>query len=78
MNYYDEPSVNVTTKPALGLGTIGILTGIVLCILKACGVIAISWFWATFPFWIVPAVEIAIILIFGLIALLVVLFTGDK
>lgn len=70
--YYDEPSITVTTKPALGLGTIGIITGIVLCVLQGVGTINIGWFWATFPFWIVPAVELAIIIVLAIVAIVAV------
>lgn len=46
------------------LFVIGVIIGIVLTILEAVGTINIGWFWATFPFWIVPAVEIGLLIIF--------------
>lgn len=46
---------NIVNVNPLPLSTIGVLTGIVLSILQGIGVINIGWFWATFPFWIVPA-----------------------
>lgn len=57
---------NVVNVNPLPLSTIGVLTGIVLSVLQATNVINIGWFWATFPFWIVPAlwfVFITIVLI---------------
>lgn len=48
----------------------GIITGIVLCILQGTGNINIGWFWATFPFWIVPAIDVAIVLIVFVVALM--------
>lgn len=58
---------------SLSLGTIGIITGIVLCILQGVGTINIGWFWATFPFWIVPAIDVVIFII---ILVLVSIATG--
>ena len=62
------------------LSDIGIITGIVLCILQACNVLNIGWFWATFPFWIVPAFWVAIFLlawiILGIVAIIV--YIKDK
>lgn len=53
-------------KVGISLESIGIITGIVLCILNGVGVIDIGWFWATFPFWIGAVVELAIFGIFML------------
>lgn len=68
----EEKRVSVTSM--LSLETIGIITGIVLCILQGVGTINIGWFWATFPFWIWLAVDLAItlivLLIVGIVALI--------
>ena len=68
----EEKHVRVTSM--LSLETIGIITGIVLCILQGVGTINIGWFWATFPFWICLAVDLAIalivLLIVGIVALI--------
>lgn len=55
---------------------IGIITGIILCILQGVGTINIGWFWATFPFWIVPATSIAIFLVILIICGIIALCTG--
>lgn len=52
---------NLNTTATISLETIGIITGIVLCVLQGTGTINIGWFWATFPFWIAPAATITII-----------------
>lgn len=52
---------------------IGIIVGIILCILQGVGTIDIGWFWAIFPFWIVIAVDLALFLIVLLIVGIVVL-----
>ena len=54
----------------ISLTTIGIITGIVLSVLQGVGVINIGWFWATFPFWIVPAASLALFLILMIIAII--------
>lgn len=68
----EENKINVTYS--FSLWGIGIITGIVLCILQGVGTIDIGWFWATFPFWIVPAVDIAlcllILVVVGIVALI--------
>lgn len=56
---------------------IGIITGIVLSILQGVHVIDIGWFWATFPFWILPAVDICLAIIL-FIALLLVEIIWDR
>lgn len=66
-----EEATTTSRTCSISLGTIGIITGIVLCILKAVGTITISWFWATFPFWIVPAVSVGLLLILLIIYLCV-------
>lgn len=84
MAYNNSDSSSGGTKivnySLFSLSDIGIITGIVLCILQACNVLNIGWFWATFPFWIVPAVWIAIFLlawiILGIIAIIV--YIKDK
>jgi len=60
----------VVVRSGLSLSTIGIITGIVLCILNGIGVITIDWFWAIFPFWIVPAAGLALFIIITVIALI--------
>lgn len=65
----------VVVRSGLSLTTLGIITGIVLCILNGVGVIHISWFWATFPFWIVPAAGLALLILVGAIACIVFIIT---
>lgn len=69
---------SVTYTASLSLSSIGIIVGIVLCILQGVGTINIGWFWATFPFWIVPATELSIVLIVILVSLIVAIFVGGK
>ena len=69
---------SVTYTTGLSLSSIGIIVGIVLCILQGIGTIDIGWFWATFPFWIVPAAGIAIILLIILVSLIIAIFAGGK
>ena len=69
---------SVTYTASLSLSSIGIIVGIVLCILQGVGTINIGWFWATFPFWIVPAAELSIVLIVILVSLIVAIFVGGK
>ena len=66
-----EDKYVVVRSGSISLTTLGIITGIVLCILKGVGVINISWFWATFPFWIVPAASLAFLILVGAIACIV-------
>ena len=66
-----ENKTVVVSRSFLPLETIGIITGIVLCILKSVGVLSISWFWAIFPFWILLAVDLALIVIVFIVALIV-------
>lgn len=68
--------MKVTTS--LSLSSIGIITGIVLCILQGVGTIDIGWFWATFPLWIVPAIGLTIYVVIILVSLLIAAFTRDK
>lgn len=56
---------------AFSLESIGIVLGIVLCILQGVGTIDIGWFWATFPFWAPLALEIAILILVIIIAVLI-------
>lgn len=67
-----ESSTNkvVMTFP---LELVGIIVGIILCILQGVGTIDIGWFWAIFPFWIVLAVDLALCLIVLFIAGIVIL-----
>lgn len=60
--------------PAISLELLGIITGIVLCILQGVNVIDIGWFWATFPFWIVIAVDVVIIILTLFVVGIVALF----
>lgn len=80
MNYLDDfynrhnnrrNTVSYVTNQRVGPGLwgIGIIVGIILCILQGTGVINIGWFWATFPFWICPAIGLAL----GLIAVVIIL-----
>lgn len=66
-----ENKPTIINKLSLPLETIGIITGIVLCILQGVGTISIGWFWATFPFWIVLAVDLALIVVVFVIAFIV-------
>lgn len=59
---------NVVNVNPLPLSSIGVLTGIVLSVLKGTGVINIGWFWATFPFWIVPALWFVFVLLILIVA----------
>ena len=68
--------MKITTS--LSLSSIGIITGIVLCILQGVGTINIGWFWATFPFWIVPAVGLTIYVVIILVALIIAAFTKNE
>lgn len=54
---------------------ISIIVGIILCICQAVGVVDIGWFWATFPFWIVFAIDAVIILLIIIIVELKRLFS---
>ena len=65
-------------QSGLSLSTIGILTGIVLSILQGVGTINIGWFWATFPFWITPAIELAIFVVALLVTLIVGLVNRNR
>jgi len=55
--------VRVRVGSSLTLGTIGAIVGIILCILQGVGTIDIGWFWATFPLWIVPAFDLALVIL---------------
>ena len=59
------------TYSSFSLESIGIIVGIILCILQGTGTINIGWFWATFPFWIVLAVDVAIVILILIVALIV-------
>ena len=52
---------------------IGIIIGVILCVLQGCGVIDIGWFWATFPFWIPIALSVVLWGFAVVIALILVL-----
>lgn len=65
-------------QSGLSLSTIGILTGIVLSILQGVGTINIGWFWATFPFWIIPAIELAIFVVALIVTLIVGLVNRNR
>lgn len=69
---------HVRVGSCLSLSTIGIITGIVLCILQGVGTINVGWFWATFPFWIVPAVYIALLFIVVIVAVIVGLIQNHR
>lgn len=63
------------TVSTLSLNSISIIVGIILSILQGTGTIDIGWFWATFPFWIMFAVEFGLGLILAIIFVLITL--GD-
>lgn len=60
------------------LSTIGVIVGVVLCVLQGIGKIDIGWFWATFSFWIVPAVSVSIVIVMMVIALLIAVLRRDR
>lgn len=62
---------NITYSCVFSLESIGIILGIVLCILQGVGTIDIGWFWATFPFWAPLALDIAILILVIIIAVLI-------
>ena len=66
----EEANVNKIVL-SIPLETIGIITGIVLCILQGLGVIDIGWFWCIFPFWILIASYLALLVIVIIIAVIV-------
>ena len=68
----DTSIVRVNFSALFSLETIGIITGIILCILQGVGVIDIGWFWATFPFWIPIALDIAVFLLICLVVIILV------
>ena len=68
-----QSKAQVIVAPTWMLSDLGIVVGIVLCILQGVGVINIGWFWATFPFWICPAVGVSLFLLILIIAWTVVL-----
>ncbi len=53
-----------------GIGFLGLLT-IVFITLKLCHVINWSWWWVLAPLWFIPAIFIAIILIWLILAIIV-------
>lgn len=69
----DTDKYVVTTSGGLSLSSIGVIVGIILCVLQGVGAINIGWFWATFPLWICPAVSLAFLLICVVIVLIVYL-----
>lgn len=68
----DTNIVRVNFSALFSIETLGIITGIVLCILQGIGTINIGWFWATFPFWIPFAVDFVIFLIIVIIVAIIV------
>lgn len=56
---------------------LGVVVGTVLCILQGTGVIDIGWFWATFPFWILIAVD-AVIITIVLLIIFIVTMIADR
>lgn len=80
MNYYNDFNERGSQAGtiAISTGTIGIVTGIILCILQAIGKINIGWFWATFPFWIPIAADIAILIIILIITGIIILIEKAK
>lgn len=77
----DDMRVNVrsTTKTTISLWTIGVITWIVFMI----GYYGFGWsswlstFWLWFPLWIVPAIDLAIIIIVVIIALITTACSRD-
>ena len=53
-----------------GIGVAGLL-GVAFVVLKLAGVIGWSWWWVTCPFWIFPALGVAILVVFSTVALVV-------
>lgn len=62
MNSYDNgnPAFVVSST---GLGSLGFVVWLVFLILKCNNILNISWFWVWFPLWIIPAIELAFIII---------------
>lgn len=54
-------------QTSISLSGLGIVIGVILTILQGVGAIDIGWFWATFAFWIVPAVALFLVIILLLI-----------
>ncbi len=51
------------------LSGIGFIVWLVFFILKCCDVLSpsFSWFWVWFPLWIIPAINLALLIVFGII-----------
>ena len=58
-------SNNSSTGDGIGIGTV---LFIVFLVLKLCNVIDWSWWWVTAPLWIPAAVVLAVIVLFGIVA----------
>lgn len=54
---------NIAYSCVFSLETIGLITGIVLCILQGVEAVDIGWFWATFPFWAPIAFDISLLVL---------------
>lgn len=42
---------------------IGMMVGLVLCILQGANAVNIGWFWATFPFWVWAPIDISLLVL---------------
>jgi len=69
-------AIAVAAGPTSSLSGVGVIVGIILCILQGVGTIDIGWFWATFPFWICPAIGLGIVLLCMIISGVVLLITA--
>lgn len=68
----DSGRVVVNSTPGIGIG--GILT-LIFLVLKLAGVIAWPWIWVFAPLWIPIAIVVGFLLLFGIIAFIVSLFS---
>ena len=69
---------NKSITTTLSLETLGMITFIVLLILKLTNTLTISWFWVCFPLWVPIAFGIAIWLVMLVIALIVALVSKER
>lgn len=67
----------VTANCSAILFTFGVILGAILSVLEGLEIIHIGWFWATFPFWIVPAVSLGFSILAILFGILIALLGGS-
>ncbi len=71
-------SSDIKIIPVFSLSAIGAILGAVFSVLQASGVINIGWFWATFPFWIVPALGVVFWIIAFIASIILVTVIAHK